>query len=382
MHVFVHLSASQDAEEWTRRWSAGTLIGINERKPYGYDRAEAHGCNVVFSRAHAERLPARTLRLGVRALLGFDLVHAFRNRAEIQRADVIWTHTESQHLGVLATLRILEGFRCEPGRSPVLIAQCVWLFDGAVRKLDPRSLLWRALLARADAITVLSSENLRVARGMFPNNHTELVRFGIRVDEMVPARRRARSGPLRIVAVGNDRHRDWSTLVAAVRDFEACSARIVSQTAPRSTGRGCARIELLRVSRNEELAELYDWADVAVVPLKHNLHASGITVIEEALVRGLPVVATDTGGLRSYFADDELFYCAVGDPGSLRRQLELCAREPDTCHERTARAQTKLREGDLNSEAYVRRHVELSRELFERAASRGVFAPQRAPAGK
>lgn len=95
MHVFVHLSAGQDAEEWTRRWSAGTLIGINERTPYGYARAEAHGCNVVFSRAHAERLPARMLQLGVRALLGFDLVHAFRNRAEIQRADAVWTHTES-----------------------------------------------------------------------------------------------------------------------------------------------------------------------------------------------------------------------------------------------------------------------------------------------
>jgi len=33
------------------------------------------------------------------------------------------------------------------------------------------------------------------------------------------------------------------------------------------------------------------------VPLLPNLHASGITVIQEAVLAGVPVVATDTGGL-------------------------------------------------------------------------------------
>src|SRR5262245_52309491 len=108
MHVFVHLAAGQDAEQWTQRWSAGTLIGINERKPYGYDRAEAHGCTVVYSRGNrAEALPEKSLRLGLRALLGFDLVHAWRNRDRILASDVVWTHTEAQHMGVLAVLRIL-----------------------------------------------------------------------------------------------------------------------------------------------------------------------------------------------------------------------------------------------------------------------------------
>ncbi len=38
-----------------------------------------------------------------------------------------------------------------------------------------------------------------------------------------------------------------------------------------------------------------------VVPLKPNKHASGITVMEEAALHGLPMVVTDTGGLKAYF---------------------------------------------------------------------------------
>lgn len=376
MDVFVHLAAGQSAEEWTQRWSAGTLIGINEPKPYGYHRAEAEGCRVVFSRSHSESLAQRTLRLGLRAALGFDVVHAWRNRDAMLSSDVVWTHTEAQHMGALAVLRALEYLKRNPKSRPALIAQCVWLFDNLTSTLDPRSLLWRRLMKHADVITVLSRENLDVARSVFPGNRSEFVPFGIRVDEMRPVRRRSRGRPLHILAVGNDRHRDWSTLVAAVTGLEVGEVRIVSQTAPRSIVRGNPYVQLVRASRNEELDALYDWADVAVVPLKPNLHASGITVILEALVRGLPVIASDTGGLRAYFDAEELSYAEARDPRALREQLERFAREPEAGYAKTLRAQAKLRNGKLNSAAYVRRHVELSRELLRRAVQKPAATPK------
>jgi glycosyltransferase involved in cell wall biosynthesis len=344
VRVFVHLAYGFDDALWTQRWREGTLIGINEPRPYGYHRAAAHGCEVSYSRDHAEGTLARAARLGLRGLLGFDLLHAFRNRAGILRADAVWTHTESQNLSVLALLRLAR----RPPRGaarPVVIAQCVWLFDHLTR-FEPRAALWRALLRDADVITVHSPENLAVAQRMFPGRRVELVRYGICTDEIKPARARASERPLRVIAVGNDRHRDWLTLTAAVRDRAWCELRIVSQTAPRSLAKNAPNIECSRVANNAALKAAYDWADVAVVALKPNLHASGLTAIQEATVRGLPVIASDVGGLRA------------------------CMSEPERARLRVERAQRKLRTGGINSVTFVRRHVELSRELL---AARGLM---------
>ncbi len=57
---------------------------------------------------------------------------------------------------------------------------------------------------------------------------------------------------------------------------------------------------------------MFDWADLVVVPLKPNLHASGITVIEEAVILGLPVICSHAGGLEAYFSAEEVFYVEGG----------------------------------------------------------------------
>ena len=56
----------------------------------------------------------------------------------------------------------------------------------------------------------------------------------------------------------------------------------------------------------EEVRTLHQWADLVVVPLKPNLHASGLTVVFESISCGVPLICTDTGGLRAYFSQDEL----------------------------------------------------------------------------
>ena len=56
--------------------------------------------------------------------LGFDFIHTLRNRDEILRSDVIWTHTEHEYLSV-ALLLLLKGRKA----SPALLAQSVWLLD-------------------------------------------------------------------------------------------------------------------------------------------------------------------------------------------------------------------------------------------------------------
>jgi len=98
MRVFVHLARGFGAAQWQAKWERGEIIGLNERLPYGFFLAQEDGCAVEYSEDRQEGALRAVLRLGVRLLLGFDLVHAWHNRRGIYSAEIVWTGTESQHL--------------------------------------------------------------------------------------------------------------------------------------------------------------------------------------------------------------------------------------------------------------------------------------------
>ncbi|MGI4881419.1 MAG: glycosyltransferase [Janthinobacterium lividum] len=353
INVFVHLARDKDVDQWRAARAAGSLVGVNDDTPYGYGRAEQMGCNVTFSRSGPENRAAQFVRLALRVILGFDLVHAWRQRAAMGRADVIWTHTESQFLGVAWVL--------PPG--PKLIGQAVWLYDRWAR-LDPiRRALFRRLIRRVDVLTTLSEDNLAIARRLFPAKRAEMIPFGIASEH--PLDPVVREGhPIRVIALGNDRHRDWATLVAAARGADDIVVEVFSGTIDRSLARDVPNVVIGKLKTNAELAAAMARATVMCVPLSANHHASGITVIEEAVLAGLPVVATDVGGLRGYFGDDAVRYVPGGDPMALRAALREVAADPPAATAMARRAQAHLVAAGLDAEGYVRRHVELSRELL------------------
>jgi hypothetical protein len=151
IRIFVHLANGYGARNWQQRWASGQILGINERPAYGYFRAAEDGCSIVYSEDMKENGLQKLFRLGIRFLLGFDFVHAWRNRKGIFESDVVWTHTESQHLAILSLFRILFW-----KHRPKLIAQSVWLFDRWQRFGLMRRWLYSALLSKADILTVHS----------------------------------------------------------------------------------------------------------------------------------------------------------------------------------------------------------------------------------
>lgn len=353
INVFVHVARDKDVDQWRAARAAGSLVGVNDDTPYGYGRAEQMGCDVTFSRSGRENRAPQFVRLALRVILGFDLVHAWRHRAAMARADVIWTHTESQFLGVAAVL--------PPG--PVLLGQAVWLFDRWAR-LDPlRRALFRRLIRRVDILTVHSDDNLAIARAVFPAKRIERVPFGIPSEEMIDPVVRT-TAPIRVIAVGNDRHRDWATLVAAARGADDISVEIFSGTIDRGLARDVPNVVIGKLRTNADLAAAMARATVMCVPLSANHHASGITVIEEAVLAGLPVIATDVGGLRGYFGDAMVRYVPLGDPVALRAAWREVGTDPAAATAMARRAQAHLVAAGLDAEGYVRRHVELSRELL------------------
>ena len=65
-------------------------------------------------------------------------------------------------------------------------------------------------------------------------------------------------------------------------------------------------MRILEVTDNDHMLRLYAEATLMLVPLKPNEHASGITFIQEAALRGLPIISTDTGGFCVYFDENSL----------------------------------------------------------------------------
>jgi glycosyltransferase involved in cell wall biosynthesis len=369
VRVFVHLAFGFGGDSWNLRWKQGKILGINEPFPYGYYRADAMGCAVTYSRDQQEAAPKKFFRLAARAILGFDLVHAWRNFENMRRADVVWTHTESQYLAILLLLQFAGG-----RRRPKLIAQSIWLFDRWQKFPGLQKRLFSWLIGKVDILTVHSPENLAIARRMFPNVPSELVLFGIAADKIVPPRSPTSTTNLNIVSLGNDEHRDWDLLIKAVGARPEWTLKIASQkVTPASIGTAI-NVQIAKVQNNDELFALYQWADVLVLAIKPNLHASGITVIQEAALQGVPVICSDTGGLRAYFGGDEIRFVAPLDAAALRKAIDDLAGDPGLRLDLARKAQARMGPRDLSSEAFTRRHVEISGSLLGLGDLAGISA--------
>jgi glycosyltransferase involved in cell wall biosynthesis len=365
VRVFVFLGHGFGGRYWEQRWASGKIAGINERLPYGFFHAGGGGWTIEYSEDQPEHRLIKYLRSGLRLVLGFDLIHARRNRHSIHNADVIWTSTEFEYLAALLLL-----WRRPRGRRPQVIAESVWLFDRWSRWWWPRRWFYRSLIAGADAMVVHSPKNLRVARALFPGKRVELIRFGIAADAVKPAEPRETHHPLRIVALGNDIHRDWRTLIDAVKTIDECQVRIGGKRIrwrTRGRTRGVRQIVMRRSTSAAEVTELYDQADLVVVPLKRNMHASGITAVSEAVARGVPVICTDTGGLKAYFSDAEVCYVAPGDSAALKKAILELAGDPDLRFNLVKRAQARIGSNGLSSCSYAMRHRALSLDLLSAA---------------
>lgn len=365
MEIFVLLGHGFGARRWRERWVRGEIPGIVEEMPYGYFHCAGDDCQIEHSEDASEAPLMRLARMGVRRLLGFDPIHVWRNRAGIEAADIIWTHTEYEYLAVLLLFR----FGLARKRKPKLIAQSIWLFDRWRDISRLKRWAYRRLIERADILTMLSPDNLRIAADLFPGKLAEFVPFGIDARKMLPARSAKFRSPVRVLSLGNDPHRDWDVLIRALGGRGEYHIRVGGYRVGRlfqGASRGVSNLEIVKPASAAEIERLYEWADIAVVPLKRNFHVSGITAIMEAILLGIPVVCTDTGGLRAYFSEREVSYTPLGEAELLRRAVEHLAHDERRRFAMARRAQARIVNSNLNSRTFARRHYELSRALLER----------------
>lgn len=374
--VFVLLHQGFGLRRWHERRTRGEALS---ETPYGYHFA-ADTCDLDYSVDHGEGRLATLLRQALLKTLGFNLLHAWRNRRALFAADVVWTHTEHEHLAAALLLRL--SLRRD---RPLLLAQSIWLADGWPNFPGWKRRLYRWLMVRADALTVHSNLNRQVLQSLFPEQRVEQVYFGIERELLPPAPARSPAAivgrTLRVLAIGNDLHRDWATLKQALAGLDGVEVRLITLTLPLDFTADARNIELRPPCAPCDISDAYAWADVLVVPLKSNLHASGITVVLEGVGQGLPVLCSDTGGLRAYFPGDLVGYVPVGDAQALRVAVVGCGRDYAVCVERARCATRHLHEAGFTAQGFARQHVAITERMLDAktCAAGTADAPQLAP---
>lgn len=365
--VAVILSSEQDAVAWRERYSRGETL---DQTPYGYHLAQDE-FDMRWSTARAESPFEKRVRTALAARLGFDVLHVWRNRRLIRESDVVWTHTEREHLAV-AALQLLTPAH----RRVAVLAQSVWLWD--IWPTWGRAHRWLvARLLRTHSIEAVHSRvNRAVSETAVPGRRVVLVPFGTASPFSVATDSESReASPTKVVlAVGNDADRDWRTLAAVAAMMPDTRFRVASSS--RHARQVDWPVNVLRepAASRAELRALYRDADAVVVPLRENQHASGATACIEAMWSGRPLVVTAVGGIDDYVRGAATLV-ERGNPDAMKAALESA-----TTSESGAPDRAGVDDRGLTQRDYVNRYVSITRSLLgqqEWDQSVSAFAPVR-----
>lgn len=346
--AFVHLPRHLNASDYGQRYRDGIEP---DESPYGFHFARDFGVDVRFSRRPASS--AGMVAKVVRLLLGFDLVNSWRDRWAMRDADVIWTMLDGEILGVAALMKagVLP-------RRPV-IGSTVWVVNDWAGYGPLRRSLYRYLLKEVACLFVHSEACLEPLRAIVPDVPVELLHFGISEATFADGNAKEQGAALSIVAAGNDRTRDWETLIAAFGGDERFHLTIICPWLDGKRAETFANVSIPRLDGMASLASLYRQADIIAVPMKANLF-SGITVAIEAAMMGIPILSSRTGGVPTYFADDEAIFVPVGDPDSMRNAVLRL--DPPARRDMAGRARQRAVRSDYSSRGMMRRYTDHSRQ--------------------
>lgn len=341
VNLFVILPAHLDPEQYRKNFEAGKSA---DSSPWGFAHAEKFGHSVRFSHGRVRNIPERVLR----RIFSFDLWHGLVNRQNMLEADYVISHTEQEYLGAAFALRLSRG-----KRKPVLQGNTLWLFHEFRNLFWLRRLFVRWLLGRVDLLTCNASPNVEMGAGLGYAS-VRYVPYGISVESFPITEPTARTGNL-VASIGTDRSRDWLAVAEVARQrsdlkFRAATGVNVAEL------NGLTNVEVRPTRGVAETNELYDQARAVLICLTPNSHASGITVILEAVARGVPVVCTCEGGLSAYFGADELWYYGQNCTHKTALEaLDACLADPVAAAGRAKAAQDAFLRNRYDSIGFIER---------------------------
>ncbi|GAA1916965.1 glycosyltransferase [Nocardioides hwasunensis] len=285
--------SEHDPDAWGERYTRGE---VPAPLPYGVNAlADELGWTLTGSRRAVDPRWSR-LRDVVEHRAGFPVEQTLRGAGDVRRSDVVLALLERQG----AAASTLRQRRVPPYRSTPLVVWSCWLADD-LRSADPdhRQRLKRRFDG-ADLITHLSRHETEVFTDLgISEDRLFPVTYGVSHDYYVPG-----DGPrdIELLAVGQDRGRDYRTLFAAVRgtdlvlDVVCKPENLTDLDVPDN-------VRLHGVVPLTEYRALLQRAQVVVVPTRDLAYPTGSSVALESASSGACVAVTGTRAMRDYFID-------------------------------------------------------------------------------
>ena len=234
------------------------------------------------------------------------------------------------------SIDIVVGIFESPALLPVLarrvglMAAPVVVWDlGLTEGWRLRERILDRVVPAADGLLVLSaSQRDYIARRWSRRDGVEVVGHRVDTTFFTPAPPCA-DGP--VLAVGEDRGRDFASLLAVAPDI---AARIVIKTRAIPPAADLPlNVTVLRERIGyPALRDLYAASRFTVVPLSQALNASGVSAILEAGAMGRALVVSDAPAIRDFLIPDETcLMVPCGDRAALAAAIRRLLAEPDTC---------------------------------------------------
>lgn len=226
------------------------------------------------------------------------------------------------------------------------------------------------LVGNLDAAVLVSESQRSHFEQLLPPDRIFVVPHGVDTDFFRPTDQPSRK-PI-CITVGA-KHRDFDTLGQAFRAIRTRNpeARLIAVGTRRGRGPDPQlqlddpNVEYLDGISDEELRRAYGAASVAVLSLQG---ATANNALLEAMASGLPVVATDVGGIREYLGDEAGVLCAPSDAEGLARQVLRILNDSQVAARMAMAARVRAFEFDFRRVAGLLR--EAHSKVVSRASSR------------
>jgi glycosyltransferase involved in cell wall biosynthesis len=314
------LLSEHDLDGWASRHAAGE---VPSRMPYGVDVLATLGWRLRGASRSTGRLGTK-LREVVEHRAGHAVERTVRGAPAARRADVVLALLERE--GMAAARWKRAGLPPYAGK-PLVIWSC-WLADDVRRADRDERRRLRRRVGSADLVTHLSRHETDILLDLgIPEERLFAVTYGVSHRYYAPpADTEARD--IGILAVGQDRGRDYATLVEAVRGTDL-TVEIVCKPDNLAGLDIPDNVHVRAPVGLPEYRSLLRRAQVVAVPTVDLAYPTGSSVALESASTGCCVVVTGTRSMRDLFTDGVSGRLVdTGDVEGWRRVLEELRDDP------------------------------------------------------
>lgn len=332
--------SGHDLSEWSNNYRRGTAPA---RLPYEVDALSESGFDLRPHGRSGGRVVTK-LRDVAEHRLGYPVQAAIRALPDVARADLVIALLEQE--AVLASG--LKGRGLPPyGGTPLMVWSC-WLADEIGRADRDRRRALHRQFRHADLIAHLSRrETETLVDAGFSEEQLVPMTYGVSHRYYQPGREEDRD--LDIVAIGQDRGRDYATLFAAI-DGTDLMLDLVCRPENLAGLRVPDNVRVHGLIPHEQYRAMLRRTKVMAVPTKVLAYPTGSSVALEASASGCCVLATDTPAMSDYINDGMSgLLIPPGDSTSWREAL-LRLREDDATRRRLGEGARRSVEETFNAE--------------------------------